>query len=337
LGRRFIAPPSLTVAFGGATALLAVLIGGQVVFPAKTFDVQQVALNQSIELAGAESSKADDATTGNGETRVAMRIPAEGEDSANGVTSSDASENSGSSRTGETNPENSGNNSPSTADESKSPPSEAPPTALKRERKIKLLGGKLTIDTYAQPIIGSPDAPHVVVEMISYNCSHCRKANPLVKKALSRYGSQVALVVLNVPLDRSCNKLVTDPAGSHAGACTTAKLALAISKIRPSSFARFHDYLMTGKTEPPALESIIAKAYSMADRTKLREVRESEEVREQIEGYIDLFATLRQQNAGKKDFGLPIQILGDHVMSGSIEKADDVYKAWEEHLGVKRR
>jgi hypothetical protein len=114
-------------------------------------------------------------------------------------------------------------------------------------------------------------------------------------------------------------------------------MALGISKLKPANFPRFHEYLMTGKDKPPALDSIIAKAYSMADRIKLKEVRDSEEVANQIAGYVDLFAKLRQQNAGNKEFGLPIQILGDHVMSGSVEKADDIYKAWEEHLGVKPR
>ena len=33
--------------------------------------------------------------------------------------------------------------------------------------------------------------------------------------------------------------------------------------------------------------------------------------------------------------GLPVQILGDNVMSGSVEKEEDVFKAWEENLGVK--
>jgi len=36
-----------------------------------------------------------------------------------------------------------------------------------------------------------------------------------------------------------------------------------------------------------------------------------------------------------KKFGLPVQILGDHIMSGSVEKPEDVYNAWEENLGVK--
>jgi hypothetical protein len=47
-----------------------------------------------------------------------------------------------------------------------------------------------------------------------------------------------------------------------------------------------------------------------------------------------LFDTL-QKRSGRKDFGLPVQILGDHVMNGSVEKEEDLFKAWEEHLGVK--
>jgi hypothetical protein len=235
-----------------------------------------------------------------------------------------------------------GNGNDTSADSGNSDPSEASPdqtapSGPKRERKLKFLGGKLMLDTYNQPIIGSPEAPHVVVEMVSYDCPHCRKTNRFMKQALSRYGDQVALVVLILPLDRTCNRLVTEPAASHAGACTTARIALGISKMKPASFPRFHEYLMTGKDRPPALESIIAKAYGMADRTKLKGVRDSEEVAKQIAGYVDLFATLGKQNAGNKKFGLPIQILGDHIMSGSVEKADDIYKSWEEHLGVKPR
>lgn len=334
--RRMVSPPSMPIAFGAALALLGVLIGGQIVFPAKTFDVQQVALKDSIELSGASdeqgSTEPQDAT----QPHVALRIPAEGE---NGTESKPSADSEGKAEPSEL---AQGNGEKPSADSGKSSPSETSPAETapsgpKRERKLQFLNGKLTLDTYNQPIIGSPDAPHVVVEMVSYDCSHCRKTNRFMKQALSRYGDQVALIVLILPLDRTCNKLVTDPAASHAGACTTARMALGISKLKPTLFPRFHEYLMTGKDKPPALESIIAKAYSMADRAKLKEVRDSEEVAKQIAGYVDLYELLGKQNPGNKKFGLPIQILGDKVMSGSVEKADDVYKAWEEHLGVKPR
>jgi hypothetical protein len=41
-----------------------------------------------------------------------------------------------------------------------------------------------------------------------------------------------------------------------------------------------------------------------------------------------------QKRSGDAKFGLPIQILGDQVMHGSVEHEEDVFKAWEKNLGV---
>jgi hypothetical protein len=327
--RRTVAYPSLPVAVGGALAMIVVLIGGQIVFPAKTYDLKEVALKDSIELSGSNgTSSSDPQPTADAETRVAMRVPAEQDGDANAA-KGEVATTADSSKTPES------NNSPEPSKGTAKTSPTAPPSA---ERKVKFLNGKLTLDIYKHPLIGSPDAPHVVVEMISYDCPHCRKTHKVMKQALSRYSGQVALIVLIVPLEKGCNRLITDPAGSHAGACTTARMALGIAKLRSTSFARFHDWLMSGNEDkPPALDAIIAKAYSMADRDRLREMRESNELEKQIAGYVDLFAKLRQQNTGNKSFGLPVQILGDHAMAGSVEKPDDVFKAWEKHLGVKPR
>jgi hypothetical protein len=136
------------------------------------------------------------------------------------------------------------------------------------------------------------------------------------------------------PLDKECNRLVTDPAASHGGACATAKLAMGVARVNPSAFARFHDFLMSGKDKPPAFEAVLPKAQVLADRDRLRQLNRSDELTKQLEGYVTLFETLQKQS-GRKDFGLPVQILGDHVMNGSVEHEEDVFKAWEEHLGVK--
>ena len=99
---------------------------------------------------------------------------------------------------------------------------------------MKFLGGKLTLDTYKNPIIGSPDAPHIVVEMVSYDCAHCRKMHATIERALERYGDQVAILVMPIPFDKDCNKLITDPAASHRGACTTAEVGARRRPARPA-------------------------------------------------------------------------------------------------------
>jgi uncharacterized membrane protein len=326
--RTFSSPPSLPIAYGGALALLVVLIGGQIVFPAKTYDVQQVALNDAVDLSVKNGNAKGTESPNGAEPHVTLRVAAEDGadpvDQASGSAASSASNENGTA----------GNADDST---SEAPPVDSTPEP-KRERILKLLGGKLTLDVADEPVIGSPDAPHVVVEMISYDCPHCRKTNRLMKKALARYRDEVALVVLILPLEARCNKLITDPAASHADACATARMALALSKLNPALFPRFHDFLMGGdEKRPPTLADILVQAYKMGEREKLGEIRDSKEVAQQIEGYVNLFGTLRKQNAGDKNFGLPLQILGDHVVSGGVEKVEDIYKAWEQHLGVKAR
>ncbi len=92
---------------------------------------------------------------------------------------------------------------------------------------------------------------------------------------------------------------------------------------------------MTGKDKPPGMERIIPKAYAMVNRDRLRELTRGPEIKKQIDGYIDLFGQLQANSHGNTKFGLPVQILGDHVMTGEVEKPEDVFQAWEEHLGVK--
>jgi uncharacterized membrane protein/protein-disulfide isomerase len=336
-------PPSISLAFGGAMALLVLLIGGQILFPSKTFNVQQVALNQSFDVSnGADSTSPQ--SPGDGQTRVAMRVPADeiaadsaddasADDGSSNAASTDSKNTTGNGNASETakNDAQAGGNSEETKD------SDDKSTKSQRSRLVKFLNGKLTLDTYKHPIIGSPEAPHVAVEMVSYDCQHCRKTHSAVKRALSRHRDEVALIVLVVPLEKRCNKLVTDAAASHPGACTTAQMALGIAQLKRPSFPRFHDFLMKGENEPPPLTTIISKAYAAVDRNKLRELRESGEVDKQIAANVDLYAMLQKQNAGNNKFGLPVQILGDHVMSGGVESSDDLIKAWEEHLGLKGR
>jgi hypothetical protein len=328
-------PPSIALALAGATVLLVLLIGGQIVFPAKTFDVQQVALNQSIDMSRGGESKANTSSSSEGQTRVAMRVPTD-ENLADAA--AETNRKVGAADPASNDPENStssGNISGTGRTGAKAADGTQPKSSTSQHsRLVKFLKGKLTLDTYKHPIIGSPEAPNVVVEMVSYDCTHCRKTHSAVKRALSRHRNEVALIVLVVPLEKRCNKLIADPAASHPGACTTAQMALGIAQLKRPSFPPFHDFLMKGEKEPPPLTTIISKAYAAVDRNKLRELRESGELDKQIAANVDLYSMLQKQNAGNSKFGLPVQILGDHVMSGGVESPDDLNKAWEEHLDL---
>jgi uncharacterized membrane protein len=319
-------PPALGYAFGGAVPMIVLLIAGQFIFRAKTWEVQKVTLTDSINLTD----------SGDGKTADDSKAPPEKpEGPTDGTATTGADGNSKTVSTADplepyskNVADSDGNKVEQTAASPQTNDANTKSTAANAEpeRLVKFLGGKLTLDTYKNPIIGSPDAPHIVVEIVSYDCPHCRKMHATMQQALKRYGDQVALLVMPIPYEQDCNKLITDPAASHRGACGTAKRAVAIARIDRSEFAKFHDFLMTGKDNPP-VDKVIPKANGLVDRDRLRDLIRGPDVNKQIQGYIELFGKLKK--------GLPIQILGDHTISGSVEKPEDVFKAWEEHLGVK--
>lgn len=93
---------------------------------------------------------------------------------------------------------------------------------------------------------------------------------------------------------------------------------------------------MKDDKEPPPLAKIVTKAYGLADPGRMSKVSKSETVAKQIKQYIDLYDTLsKKQEPGAKPFGLPVQIMGNKVMSGSAENEVDIFRAWEENTGVK--
>jgi uncharacterized membrane protein/thiol-disulfide isomerase/thioredoxin len=326
--------PSLPIAVGGALAALALLVTGQLVKPSKTYNLQTGALDQPVALVGSNGSQPKpNEEPSDTQRHVTMRIPtaAEGEERERDAPAeqnvNDSNNDSAASATASSN--GSAAASPSQSD---SPPGNS---TSQPKRLVKFLGGKLTLDVYKHPLIGSPEAPQVMIEMLAYDCPHCRMMHRIIEKGLARYGNDVAIIVMPIPLEKGCNKFVTETAASHRGACVTARLAIGVATIRPQQYIKFHNWLMAGKEDkPPMLEKILPKAYELVDRDRLRNFIRDEPVNKQIAQYIDLYARLRDAPGAGRDFGLPVQILGDKVMTGTVQKEEDVFKAWEEHLGV---
>lgn len=121
---------------------------------------------------------------------------------------------------------------------------DAPPKAKTPPRRIiSVMGGKVKLNAYAWPIVGRPDATHVLVELFDYTCPHCRKMNGQLKIALDRFGDQLAVLTLPVPLSNECNDTVTRTNHQHQDACELARMALAVWRVDPGSFAVYHNWM----------------------------------------------------------------------------------------------
>jgi uncharacterized membrane protein len=122
-------------------------------------------------------------------------------------------------------------------------------------RRISLAGGR-SFDLADLPLLGSPSAKHVLVEYFDYQCATCRVMAGHLETLVARRPTEVAVALLPVPLDRKCNPRL--PAASeHPGSCEITRIALAIWRSDPASFAAIHKALLAGTT--PAAASARAR------------------------------------------------------------------------------
>lgn len=320
-GSRSAERPSWGIAAPLAMGLVALLIGVQVVFPTRMFDTSQPNLAATIDMTATADAPADsDELSPDAEAHVVNRPtdePLENED----ITSAQTSIlDDGGEETAEEEP----------ASKDSVVEDEAP----KLSREVTFLNGKIKLDMYKEAVLGSPDAEHVVVEMMDYTCPHCRKMHAHIREALHRYRDQVAVVVLPVPLELTCNKLVaaTDP--MHRGACKIAKTSITVADVDPSRFVDFHNYLLANEEKPPTASQAVVRAFRLVDRKELLQRGGSPEIEARIQKYIQLYSALAAERRGDKTFGLPVQILGDTVLSGGDMTSEEMFEAWEKALNL---
>jgi len=139
--------------------------------------------------------------------------------------------------------------------EPESPTTQPVTTFAAPRRLIAFKGLTEAIDVYQIPLLGSPQAKHIVVEMMDYTCTHCRHFHPNIHAALRRYGDQVAFVVSHVPLSRKCNPHVQRDQAVHKYACDYARLSIGVWKLAPHKFVQFHNWLLESEKPPSVFEA----------------------------------------------------------------------------------
>ncbi len=123
---------------------------------------------------------------------------------------------------------------------------DAPPAPI-----VSVADDKIRLDARHWPLLGKSDAPYIFVEMFDYTCPHCRNTHNAIKGAFERYGDDLAVIALPVPLNRKCNSAATGGA-EHTHACEIAELAVAVWRTKPAAYRDFHDwvFLSSANTQP---------------------------------------------------------------------------------------
>jgi uncharacterized membrane protein len=113
-------------------------------------------------------------------------------------------------------------------------------------RKVEFDGGRKTYDLSALPHLGREDADRVMVEYFDYSCAACRTMRGYLEALIAKHPDGICVVVLPVPLERSCNHSLAASDAQHPGSCETARHALALWRAKPQAFARYHQTMLDG-------------------------------------------------------------------------------------------
>jgi uncharacterized membrane protein/protein-disulfide isomerase len=183
------------------------------------------------------------------------------------------------------------------------------------DRRISILGGRVQLSPLQFPIVGSPDAPLLIVELYDYTCPQCRLLHEQLAQVQNRYPSQLALVKLAVPLDSDCNPVVKKTADLHQHACELAQLAMAVWKADPSQFAPFDAWLFQ-PPQPPSPDQARAYAETLVTPQALQSALADPWITEQIPRNV----TVYQLTGG----ALPQLITGSTLIRGRPDTTDEL-------------
>jgi hypothetical protein len=134
-----------------------------------------------------------------------------------------------------------------------------------------------------------------------------------------------------MPLDASCNPLVTRTPPDHSEACAHAKLGLALFRASPAAFTEYDDFMFASE-EPPAFEQAQAKAETLAGKAELLKASRDPWVAEQLAMNIEIYRANSQIDGNTS---LPQLVIGQVIVRGTMV-GEQLSKILESHTTVGR-
>ena len=209
------------------------------------------------------------------------------------------------------------------------PPS--PNARLIAPRVLSLYSNEFILKFDELPMLGSPDAPQVIVCLVDYTCIHCRALHSLLTRVSQQFSNQLGIVCLPVTLSPVCNPYIPKMnAQANTNACEYARLGLAVWRAKPAVHRQFDDWMLAG-SKPPPLDQARARAVALLGADKLESALTDPWVAKQLQ--ID--CRLHHANLLSGDNGeLPQIVMGDAISFGPLNSVEHLQILLRQHLGL---
>jgi hypothetical protein len=211
------------------------------------------------------------------------------------------------------------------------PNPKSPNAQLIAPRLLSLYGGEFLLQLDETPMIGSPDATNVIVNLFDYNCTHCRMLHPMLVDVQKRFSDRLGIVCLPMPMDRGCNPYVPPKHPTFTNSCDYAKLSLAVWSADREAFSRFDNWLFS-TPEPAPVPQVREYAVRLIGEEKLQSALTNDWINQEILKACSIHYTNWQAAAGP---AMPQIIIGPAISVGALNSPNHLLILLEKYLGIK--
>ena len=145
---------------------------------------------------------------------------------------------------------------------------EPPPASRAGESRNRLPA----LDPRAVPLVGSPDASHVVTLLFDYQCPHCQQLHFMLEAAIQHFDGQLAFALCPTPLSTHCNPYIPGDVEAYRDSCDLAKVGLAVWVAKREAFREFNRWMFSFESgdrwHPRSLGAARAKAAELAGQAE---------------------------------------------------------------------
>lgn len=208
------------------------------------------------------------------------------------------------------------------------PPAAAPVPRPGQGRIIATHQGAFQFNLNDVPLLGSPDAPYVLVSLFDYTCHHCHIMHAHLQTALQYFSNRLAIISLPMPLDSQCNPLIRRTHPTASNACVYARLGLAVWRANRERFKQFDDFMFS-RPQPPPVSEASDFAANLVGANALGRALADPWVEEKLRTSIALYHT-NYLVTGQSS--MPQLVLGNKAVAGNLNSPGELIRLLNEHL-----
>jgi uncharacterized membrane protein len=187
------------------------------------------------------------------------------------------------------------------------------------------------LDPRAVPLVGSPNAPHIVNLLYDYKCPHCQHLHFMLHEAVRRFGGKLAVALCPTPLSTNCNPHVPRDVDEFKDACELAKVGLAVWRANREAFPAFERWMFTWESgdrwQPRSLENARAKAVELVGQTKFNAAWADPWIDRCLQTSVKLFGATGSN-------AIPKLVFGSRWVIPQPSDTDGLVSILKDHLGV---